>query len=128
MLAYPSFDKPFMVETDASISGLGAVLSQVQEDKKLHPVAYASRSLSNDERNYSVTELETLAVMWALTWFHSYLYGRSVTVVTDHAAVQVILETPNPSGKHARWWTKVHGTGLKEVKINNCVPCRQAQQ
>ena len=117
VLAYPSFDKPFTVETDASISGLGAVLSQVQEDKKLHPVAYASRSLSNAERNYSVTELETLAVVWALTRFHSYLYGQSVTVVTDHAAVRAILETPNPSGKHARWWTKVYGTGLKEVKI-----------
>ena len=87
VLAYPSFDKPFTVETDASISGLGAVLSQTQGDTKLHPVAYASRSLSTAERNYSVTELETLAVVWALTRFHSYLYGQSVTVVTDHAAV-----------------------------------------
>ena len=49
--------------------------------------------------------------------FHSYLYGHSVTVVADHAAVQAILETPNPSGKHARWWTKVSGTGLKDIKI-----------
>ena len=105
------------METDASISGLGAVLSQTQGDAKLHPVAYASRSLSTAERNYSVTELETLAVVCALTRFHSYLYGQSVTVVTDHAAVGAILETPNPSCKHARWWTKVYGTGLKEVKI-----------
>ena len=88
VLAYPSFDRPFTMETDASISGLGAILSQIQEDEK---------------RNYSITELETLAVVWVLMRFHSYLYGHSVTVVTDHAAAQAILQTPNPSGKHARW-------------------------
>ena len=55
--------------------------------------------------------------MCTLTRFHSYLYGHSVTVVADPAAVQAILETPNPSGKHARWWTKVYGTGLKDIKI-----------
>ena len=117
VLAYPSFDRPYTVETDASISGLGAVLSQMQSDKNLHPVAYASRSLSAAERNYSVTELETLAVVWALTRFHSYLYGQSVTVITDHLAVRAVLETPNPSCKHARWWNKVYGSGLKEVKV-----------
>ena len=117
VLAYPSFGKPYTVETDASISGLGAVLSQIQVDKKLHPVAYASRSLSPAERNYSVTELETLAVVWAQARFHSYLYGQSVTVITDHAAVRAVLETSNPSCKHARWWTQVYGTGLKDVKI-----------
>lgn len=102
---------------DASISGLGAVLSQMQPDEKLHPVAYAGWSLSAAECNYSVTELETLAVVWALTRFHSYLYGQSVKVITDHSAVQAILETPNPSCKHAWWWNKVYGTGLKDVNI-----------
>ena len=117
VLAYPSCDQPFTVETNANISGVGAVLSQVQEDGKLHPVAFASRSLSTAGKNYSVMELETLAVFWALTRFHSYLYGQTVTVMTDHTAVRVILETPNPSGKHARWWTKVYGMGIKQVKI-----------
>ena len=117
VLAYPSFDKPFTVETDACINGLGAVLQQLQGDSKLHPVAYASRSLTDAERNYSITELEALAVVWALTRFHSYLYGQSVTVVTDHTAVKAVLETPNPSAKHARWWTRVYGTGLKDVHI-----------
>ena len=66
VLAYPSFTKDFTLETDASIQGLGAVLSQVQDNGKLHPVAYASRALNPSEKNYSVTGLETLAVMWAL--------------------------------------------------------------
>lgn len=56
VLAYPSFFKPFTIETDASIDGPGAVLQQVQDDSKLHPVAYASRSLTPAERNYRVTE------------------------------------------------------------------------
>ena len=64
VLAYPSFHRPFTVETDASIIGLGAVLQQTQEDSKLHPVAYASRSLTAAEQNYSITELEALAVVW----------------------------------------------------------------
>ena len=98
VLACPSFGKPY---TDASISGLEAVLSQLQMDKKLRPVVYASRSLSTAERNYSIMELEMLAVVWALDKFHTYLYGQAATVVTDHAAVRAALETPNPSCKLA---------------------------
>ena len=118
ILAYPLFDRPYTLETDASGRGIGAVLSQKQdEDGKLHPVAFASRSLNAAERNYSISELETLAVVWAISHFHAYLYGQQVTVMTDHAAVKPILERPNPSGKHARWWTKVFGSGIKEVTI-----------
>ena len=57
------FHKPFTLETDASIQGLGAILSQVQNDGYLHPLAYASRSLSHSEKNYVITELEALAVV-----------------------------------------------------------------
>ena len=117
VLAYPDFTEDFVLETDASICGLGAVLSQMKEDGKLHPVAYASRSLSVSERNYSITELETLAVVWAITHYRAYLYGHHVTVYTDHSAVKAILETPSPSGKHARWWLKVYSGGVKSVQI-----------
>ena len=117
MLAYPSFDKDFVLETDASILGLGAVLSQKQVDGKLHPIAYASRALNPAEKNYSVTELETLAVVWGITHFRSYLYGNTVRVLTDHSAVKSVLETSNPTGKHARWWTRVYGSGVKSVTI-----------
>ncbi len=50
-------------------------------------------------------------------YFYTHLYGYSVTVLTDHAAVRAVLETPNPTGKYARWWTRVYGKGVKEVKI-----------
>ena len=117
ILSYPDFDKSFILETDASISGLGAILSQLQEDGKLHPLAYASRSLSKSEKNYPVTDLETLAVIWGVTHIRYYLYGHQVTIYTDHAAVKAVLGTPNLTGKHARWWSKIHGSGIGEVDI-----------
>ena len=117
VLAYPNFDVEFVLETDACGNGLGAVLSQRQDDGVQHPVAYASRSLSPAERNYCVTDLETLAVVWAMQHFRAYLYGHVVTVFTDHSAVKSVLGSPGSSGKHARWWSKVFGSGVKEVNI-----------
>lgn len=99
VLSYPSFEKPFVLETDASIAGLGAVLSQSQEGAKPlnHRVGDPCSCLGNH--------------------FMPYLYGHDVTVLTDHTAVKAILQAPNPSGKHARWWTKVYASGVRNVKI-----------
>ena len=68
VLVYPKFghEHEFVLETDASYVGLGAVLSQLQDDGKMHPIAYASRSLDPHEKNYAVTEIETLAIVWAV--------------------------------------------------------------
>jgi len=57
--------------------------------------------LSPALKNYGVTELEALTVVWAISHFHHHGYGNSVTEFTDHAAVKAILEAPNPTGKHA---------------------------
>ncbi len=91
VLVFPRVEDSFILETDASILGLGAILSQEQTDGTTHPVAYASRTLNQAERNYGITELETLAVVWA------YLYGNRVKVYTDHSAVKAVLLAPNPS-------------------------------
>ncbi len=64
ILSYPSLNDPFMLETDACAHGIGAILSQSQGDGFPHPIAYASRSLTKLESNYSITELETLAGPW----------------------------------------------------------------
>ena len=64
----------------------------------------------------SPTDLEMLAVVWAISHFHHFLYGHIVTI-TDHTAVKSVLEAPNPAGKHTRWWTRVYGRGLKDVTI-----------
>ena len=62
-------------------------------------------------------ELETLAVVWAISHFRAYLYGHEVKILTDHSTMKTILEAPNLSGKHARWWLKVFGCGIGKVQI-----------
>ncbi len=118
VLSYPRFDQGFVLETDASVQGLRAVLLQIQEDQQLHPVAYASRALSPCEKNYGITDLETLAVVWALSHFKVYLYGQEVKVITDHTAVKSVLLNPDASGKHARWWAKVFESGLGNITMH----------
>ena len=105
VLAYPRFGpgNTFILETNASKIGLGAVLSQMQGDGAIHPVAYASRATNQPERNYGISELETLALVWAVRYFRQYILGHHCTVYTDHTACLSILNTARPSGKLARW-------------------------
>ena len=102
-LAYPDFSKDFIMETNVNRHGFSVIMSQLQEDNKLHPVAYASQSVSVAEVNYIITNLETLTVVWAITHFKYYVYGQNMTVVTDHVGVKVVLGVPNLTGKQARW-------------------------
>ena len=107
VLTFPRLGQPFEIWTDASYSGLGAALCQEAEDGKIHPVAYASRGLLKHEQNYAVSELEGLAVVWALAHFHAYIVGQDVTVYTDHAALQSLLKAPKLSGRLMRWSLKL---------------------
>ena len=85
MLGYADYERPFKLTTDASRKGLGAVLSQVGKDGKERPVAFASRTLSKAEKNYSTHKLEFLALKWSVTdRFHEYLYGSTFEVYTDN--------------------------------------------
>ena len=80
ILAFPDFNKPFLLETDASGRGLGAVLSQKQADGRYHPIAYASRVMNETEQRYHSNKQEFLALKWAVTeQFHEYLspYGKN---------------------------------------------------
>ena len=105
VLLYPLFGagRTFVLETDASTVGLGDTLSQEQGDGSVHPVAYASRSLNKHERNYGISELETLGLVWAVRYFRPYILGHPCIVYTDHVACLSILNTDKPSGKLARW-------------------------
>ena len=77
-VANPS--RSYVLQTDASERGLGAVLSQADDQGEEHPIAYASRKLLPRETNYSTIEKECLAIVWALKFFHVYLYGQSFVI------------------------------------------------
>lgn len=103
ILIYPDFSKSFTLHTDASYQGLGAVLTQEDEEGYEHVVAYASRSLVGAEYNYSPTEIECLATVWAMKYFRPYIYLMEFTLVTDHAALQGLMNNPTPSKRMTRW-------------------------
>jgi hypothetical protein len=84
VLAFPDFKRPFILTTDASSVGLGAVLSQ-EHDGIEKPLSFTSRQLNWLEGAYSTSELETLALVWATKYFRCYLHGRKLLVRTDHA-------------------------------------------
>ncbi|KAE8984254.1 hypothetical protein PF011_g20849 [Phytophthora fragariae] len=102
LLIYPDFERPFRLVTDASKVGLGACLMQDAGDG-WKPIAYASKVNSLAEVNYSITELECLAVVWSVKLFRPCLYGRVFTIVTDHSALRWLMTRPSPAGRLHRW-------------------------
>ena len=94
ILAYSDAEGELILDTDASGVGLGAVLSQVQEGSE-RVIGYYSRTLTQPERQYCVTRRELLALVAAVKQFHTYLYGRKVTVRTDHGALRWLLNFKN---------------------------------
>ena len=104
VLAFANLEKPFVLETDASRISLGAVLLQEQEDKRLHPIAYASRALHGSEKNYHSSKLEFLTLKWALTeQFKEYLSYKPFMVWTDNNPLTYIMTTPNLDTVGLRW-------------------------
>ena len=103
---------PFTIATDASACALGAVLMQGDEDDQ-RPIEYASRLLTGAERNYSATDREALAVVWALDNFRTYVDGCEIKVLTDHQALKWLMSLKAPSGRFARWALKLQQFDLE---------------
>ena len=93
---FPDFDKPFLLENDASKEGLGVVLPQKQDDGCYYPVAFGSRTLMPSEQNYHSSKLEFLALKWSVTeHFKEYLAYAPFTVCMDNNPLTYVLTTPN---------------------------------
>ena len=102
ILAFPKPSDTFILDTDASECGIGAVLSQRQEGIEW-VIAHGSRTLTKSERNYSTTCKELLALVYFLQHFHCYLLGQPFMVRTDHEALTWLQQFKHPEDQLARW-------------------------
>ena len=103
VLALPRTEGSLWLDTDASDGQLGCCLLQEQPDGKPLPLGYWSRTLNAAERNYSTTEKECLAIVWAVTHLRPYLEGTEFTVRTDHHALRWVMNLSDAQGRLARW-------------------------
>ena len=99
----PVFFNLFVLDTDGSDVGIGAVLSQKQTDGSERVIAYASRVLSKPERRYCVTRKELLPAVNFIKYFRPYLLGNSFILRTDHSSLTWLYNFKNPEGQLARW-------------------------
>ena len=126
VLGYPNFNREFILKTDALLRWLGAVLSQVDENGKVHVIAYASQTLGPSEKslhNYCSAKLQLLALKWAVTGkFRDYLLGLKFTVYTDNNPLKYV-QTNKLGASQICWLSKL---GLFDFKIiyNQAKPTR----
>lgn len=102
VLRLPDFDKEFIVRTDASDTGLGAVLLQKHGDD-IFPVAFASKKITGAVKAYATVEKECLAVIWAIEKFCTYLYGRKFILQTDHQPLLYLNSAKLTNPRLMRW-------------------------
>lgn len=114
ILQFPDFNKEFLLTTDASITSIGAILSQGEIGHDL-PISYASRVLNKAERNYSTIERELLAIVWAVQNFRPYLYGRPFTIISDHKPLVWVFNIKDPSSRLMRWRLKLEEYDYKVI-------------
>ena len=113
ILAQPDWEKPFILQTDASAMGLGAILTQKDDQGHDTVICYASKGNSATERNYDAYKLECLAVVWAVEQYRYYLEGRPFTVQTDNAAVSWLNNKKEPKGQITHWIIRLQEYDIK---------------
>ena len=103
ILSLPRKGLPYSIDTDACDYQVGCALMQTHEDGTRHPIGYWSRTLNSAEKNYSVTDKECLAVVWACQLLRPYLEFEDFVIYTDHQALKWLLGATDVSGRLARW-------------------------
>jgi hypothetical protein len=120
VLAHPNFSKEFIIHSDYSRDGLGAVLSQVDDADEERVVSYASRRTSEAERKLSATEGELLAAIYACEKFRPYIFGQQIKLVVDHAALAYLRRGRNTSAKLTRWALRLEELTYEPVYRPGC--------
>ena len=105
VLAYPDYDRPFKVYTDASSFAVGGVLGQDDKEGSERVICYVGRSLTSHERNYGISEKECLALVYCVRKLDCYLRFSSFTAIVDHSSLRWLFSLEQPTGKFARWVT-----------------------
>lgn len=100
ILHHPNFSYPFILRTDASIEGLGAVLSQTIDGTEII-ILYISRTVQPNEKNWSIQQLEALGIIWACETVRPYIIGTKVLIITDHKSLQWLKKSKIP--RLVRW-------------------------
>lgn len=103
LLYHPKLNEPFILESDVSGHGIGARLYQLDEQDVEHDIAFASRTLKGAEINYSTTEKEALAVVYAVQKWQLYLLGARVIIKTDHKALEFLMTCKLTNSRLTRW-------------------------
>ncbi|MCP4492401.1 MAG: hypothetical protein GY820_34595, partial [Gammaproteobacteria bacterium] len=104
LLHYPDVTKGhYYIETDGSNLGLGAVLCQKDGRGRMCPIAYASSGLSHDQQKYGPTEIEALACICVVCYFHTNIFGCEVTLLTDHNSLTFLIHQKQPIPRLQRW-------------------------
>ena len=103
ILHLPDFSRPFVIATDASLTGIGAVLMQLNDKNEKNYISFQNRALSASERNYSATKRELLAIIFALKKFHYYIYGTQFQLLTDHKALTFIFTQKQTNAMILSW-------------------------
>lgn len=119
ILQYPDFSKPFILKTDASNFAIGAILSQGDIPNDL-PISYASRTLNKAESNYSTTERELLAIVWAVKHFRPYLYGKRFKITSDHKPLTWLFNVKDPGSRLIRWRLKLEEYDYEISYVKGC--------
>lgn len=102
-LCHPKFDHVFYLQTDASKIGLGAELFQLSNEGERQTISFASRTLNAAERNYSITEIELLSIVFACEKFRVFILGYPINVITDHQALTFLFQCRLRNARLTRW-------------------------
>ena len=113
ILAFPNMQKEMILTTDACTSGIAYILSQLDDQGREHVIAYLGRGLRKAELNYTITELECLAIIEGTRAYHQYLVSRPFTIVTDHVSLTFLNSLKTGKSRLQRWALHLQGYTFK---------------